>query len=668
MKMSSQSASTVPHAKRQRLNAELAIASGTKVGAARVLQLLSDQGLLDSNFAPTSQRAARNDARLGIESVSAESTPYGPVIMELTMGSVKVEIVNPFAYLHVLCDKSPSLFKAIFPDRRGPVHRCIVLYIDEVRPGNPLRPDKSRQTQCVYWTFADFDDHLLNRADTWFVATTLRSTIMDCVPGKVSGVMRHIMNVFFANDGTSFATGVVLQSGNDTAVLTARFVGFLGDEKALKEIWCLKGASGSRPCITCTNLVQFVSAERMHGTTLQGLSCCDMSLLRRTTDDEVLAMADRLQALHDTGSSKAELHRLEQALGMTYVADGILYDKHLREANILKPVRMYLRDWMHTLVGHGVAGTQVAVVLAKLKGHGIKLSMVQDYMQCFVLPRCHGRVSATWFSANRVEPDHLKCFASEMLSIVPLFNEFLADVVAPRGIMPRDCMCFTLLNQIVQLLRAGPSAAAARSADLLSLTVEHHKLYADLYPENIKPKWHHMLHLHEHGSELGKMLACFVTERKHKAVKATGTWTFRHYEHTVLRSLVFQQAAAVVQDSVFRKEFLDNAQRIVGGDVQLDRSTSASLHCGTVFSDDLIACHCDTGKFIAKVVSFISANSGTDIYVHVVPMTVTRECNRTWFLQPDAAPILLASSDVLSPVMFASRDAGHVRIVPPERW
>jgi hypothetical protein len=67
-----------------------------------------------------------------------------------------------------------------------------------------------------------------------------------------------------------------------------------------------------------------------------------MSVFRMTTDEEVFRMADSLKTLHDGGCTKVALARLEQILGMTYDADGILYDEQLR--TILKPVRMYIRD------------------------------------------------------------------------------------------------------------------------------------------------------------------------------------------------------------------------------------------------------------------------------------------------------------------------------------
>lgn len=656
-------ASATPQTKRQRLAAEIASATGTKIAAARVLKLLSDRCLLADGVAASSERSVRDDARKGIKLASDTDTIYGPVISKLHFGPLCVEIANPFAYLHVLCQQSASLYRAIFPS--GHVNRGIVVYIDEVRPGNPLRPEKNRLTQCVYWTFCDFDDHVLCRADGWFLATVLLSTTMDQVPGKASGFMRALLNVFFPAEGTSFATGVVLSNGNDCNVLTCHFAGFLGDEKALKEVWCLKGASGSRPCITCTNLIQFVDESARNGTNLQGMDCWDMRKLRRTSDAEVFDMADRLKALHDGGCTKIAMARLEQMLGMTYDPHSILYDLHLR--TFLRPITHYLRDWMHTIASHGVASTQIAAVLGKLKTNGVKLDAVQKYMSCFVLPLARGRVSDTWFAQNRVTADHMKCFAGEILTMVQLFNEFLQDAVVPSNLMLDDCRCFALLADIVQVLQSGPSAAAASHVHLQAAIVEHHSLYARLYPTLIKPKWHHMLHLAEHGRDTGRIMACFVTERKNRQVKTAGTWTFRHYDGTVLRNLIFQQCEAVCRDNVHAAAFLHVPRQISAGGVDVQRATVATVPCGEVHADDLLACRtADGSSFVAKAVCFVTVHGDESIYAQVVPLRPT-ECRRTWGTQ-GGAELLVLAADIVAPVAYAKRSGECVRIVMPRRW
>ena len=162
--------------------------------------------MTDASLGSLTERTLRRDACAGINAaVADETTPYGNMIETISVNGVNVEIVNPFSYMHLLRKRHYDFFKVVCPDQN--THRRLVLYIDEVRPGNPLRPDKCRQTQCVYWTFSDLPDKMTVDAEAWFLATTIRSSIVDSMPGKVSALMGAIMNVFFAKSGTSFSRG-----------------------------------------------------------------------------------------------------------------------------------------------------------------------------------------------------------------------------------------------------------------------------------------------------------------------------------------------------------------------------------------------------------------------------------------------------------------------------
>ena len=164
-------------AKRRKLLAELSCLGGSRTVLAKILGKLSSYDLLnDEGLANRSVRTLRKDVQAGIEAdIGGATTPYGPVICKLDVHGVVIEAVNPFAYTHVLCQRHSGFFQLLCPGGK-PTTRPIVLYIDEVRPGNPLRPDKSRQTQCVYWTFADIPDKNLCNDDCWLLGTVARST------------------------------------------------------------------------------------------------------------------------------------------------------------------------------------------------------------------------------------------------------------------------------------------------------------------------------------------------------------------------------------------------------------------------------------------------------------------------------------------------------------
>jgi hypothetical protein len=141
------------------------------------------------------------------------------------------------------------------------------------------------------------------------------------------------------------------------------FGGFLADEKAHKVIFLVKGASGTKFCTTCKNCVNRMEVSEHRGY-LVGLDCCDYGRLDYHTNESFYMMVDKLREEHAAGR---DISKLEAMLGLTYDEHGLLFDDGLR--SVLKPVDNCIRDWMHTMVSGGIAGTEMAFVDATV-AHG----------------------------------------------------------------------------------------------------------------------------------------------------------------------------------------------------------------------------------------------------------------------------------------------------------
>ena len=125
----------------------------------------------------------------------------------------------------------------------------IVICIDECQPGNPLRPEKSRMLQCIYWAIADWPQWLLHRTAAWPVFGLLRSTECEQMPDAGSQLMRLVLSTFFPREGQSFLRGLMVNDGvGNPYMFKAIFGGFLADDKAHTHIGDLKGASGGAIC------------------------------------------------------------------------------------------------------------------------------------------------------------------------------------------------------------------------------------------------------------------------------------------------------------------------------------------------------------------------------------------------------------------------------------
>ena len=237
--------------------------------------------------------------------------------------------------------------------------------------------------------------------------------------------------------------------GNDSAMLTARFGGFLGDEKALKDIFSLKGAAGTRPCPSCAHVVQWL--ELTDGGTLVWISCPDRGSLVPVGDRDLYDLADQLQA--HTGT-KASLEALEQSFGINFCKHALIFDPYVR--TIVHLVRHYLRDWMHIIVGHGHAGTETALLIQELNAIGVTNDSVVNYAASFCFPKALARFNVQLFSAKLVSNDAMRVFASDMLSMIPILNSFMLDVSAPMGVLADHAASYNLLCKACPIVATRP--------------------------------------------------------------------------------------------------------------------------------------------------------------------------------------------------------------------
>ena len=80
----------------------------------------------------------------------------------------------------------------------------------------------------------------------WFLFGVVRTEVVNRTRGKISGLMKQVLYMMFPQTGTSFSTGLLLSHGAESKIVQATFSGFIADEKALKEVFGTKGASGKK--------------------------------------------------------------------------------------------------------------------------------------------------------------------------------------------------------------------------------------------------------------------------------------------------------------------------------------------------------------------------------------------------------------------------------------
>ena len=242
---------------RESLHREL-VQCSTLTGLVDAMTALSRAGELRPSTLGFKPRQLRQELTKAKKLHSQARTPYGTVVQTVDVPSEKHpkwEICHPLAMLHYLATLSTAFFdlmsQVVAAAPLGVLR--LVLYIDEVCPGNPLRHDKGRTLQALYWCFAEWPAWLLARTGAWCCLGVLRSSIVKDFPGGISQLMTIVLRCFFPRGGRSIRDGLILTSQDGRSFMVkAEFGGFLGDEKALKEINDSKGASGASDYIECS--------------------------------------------------------------------------------------------------------------------------------------------------------------------------------------------------------------------------------------------------------------------------------------------------------------------------------------------------------------------------------------------------------------------------------
>jgi hypothetical protein len=252
-----------------------------------------------------------------------------------------------------------------------------------------------------------------------------------------------------------------------------------------------------------------------------------------------------------------------------------------------------------------------------------------------------------------------------MLSIIPIILCFL-ETALPDNVLAENVRCFTLLWMIVGLCSMGADDATHYVELLRRLIGEHAKLFANLYPTAVTPKFHHLLHIPDNVIFLGKLLSCFVTERKHRFTKRAALFVFRHVDNTVLNTIVTNQCEAMKgnKGSLFSEVFLvPPIKRVCINGIEFLEAVQAALPCGAVRRGDIVSLK--TGD-IGEVDHFWSNSDQTNIVVRLMVFHADPEDPTSLDVSMPTTKVV-DIDEILDGVMWANRGDHRIRIILPFR-
>eukprot|EP00959_Pyramimonas_sp_CCMP1952_P323179 6762718-Pyramimonas_sp.AAC.1 len=222
---------------------------------AKLLEQVRLHGLPDAFSRSTQQRAR--------QSLAFQSTSFGPLLQKTEVpiddngGSVDIWVQHPLGFLEAACAESDSFrtfLQSVLNESSNKI--SILIYSDEVTPGNPLSDNNKRRIQAIYWSVAEFGWPALAHEEFWFAAAGIRSKVVDSLPGGMGEAFKHVLKSFFGLPSKpDLRHGVAMQipGENSPRIVFGALALMLQDERAHKFSTHAKGAGAHKICAMCAN-------------------------------------------------------------------------------------------------------------------------------------------------------------------------------------------------------------------------------------------------------------------------------------------------------------------------------------------------------------------------------------------------------------------------------
>ena len=187
-----------------------------------------------------------------------------------------------------------------------------------------------------------------------------------------------------------------------------------------------------------------------------------------------------------------------------------------------------------------------------------------------------------------------------------------------------------------------------------------------MYPDHVKPKFHHLFHIVDNMVFLGALLSCFVCERKHRFTKRAALHVFRSIDNTVVKEMLSRQCDAIRHgaESLFTKQFLIRPKVLNFAGTLLHRSSTACLPCGSVSEGALIWTRSGPSVVAGTVLGFWQGLESPHISVQLCCYGCTDE-HGTRFDTSVRRPVFVDVDCVVDTLTYAKLDGGFLLVIPP---
>ena len=486
-------------------------------------------------------------------------TRHGPLLRSLLCISkdgkpVRIPAADPMSLLDVAFSKGgahESMLHAAWQESPCTHEKPwgLILYADEITPGNVLSHDNLRRVWAFYFALKQFGAVNLQAEGTWLCPLIVRSSVVSTLECGISQVAAALLRAIFARPEADVREQGLLfrDSSGEPFRLHLELAFLLQDGGAHKHIFGLKGDAGTRFCVLCKNLL----AKQAYTLTEtdEHVFTCDMmseSEVFMATNEELAESISRMKS-KARELSAADFARWQQAAGFNYQPLGLLFDEDLQ--GLLRPATQFMHDWAHCLVVHGVFQSVTWWLLEGAYAAGVDLpGALHLYMREWVLPQAYKRDIVALWSPKRAKAYKaaaaFKCTASEALAAYPLLALFLEQAPLPHILQPM-AKVFLPLADLLDIIQAIPLHTIQPTALRASVESFYQAIRGAGWAAKSHSKFHWLIHFAKHLEKHKMLPGCLVQERKHRLVKrfAADIQNTRQYENSLLKQVLAHDIA-----------------------------------------------------------------------------------------------------------------------------
>ena len=259
----------------------------------------------------------------------------------------------------------------------------------------------------IYASFQEHGQLVLQKEAAWLVLLCQRSSFVAQLEASISQVVAHVLLHIFCNPVCNPQVGgVVLKSPGGSHLRVHFKLGMLlQDGGAHKLVLGIKGDAGSKFCVLCKNdfcIAGTRNAEESEEEVVSAVT--EHQQLDLATDADVLSSVERLESRRAV-CSPADFKLWEQASGINYQPEGLLFNCRLREAGVLRPVSQYCHDWMHGVCSSGTMSVCIFRLFTSLTLAGCSVWVeLERYLAFWTMPGAASMTHlAELFTTKRVE-------------------------------------------------------------------------------------------------------------------------------------------------------------------------------------------------------------------------------------------------------------------------